>query len=252
MRFAYRFAPLACSLAFALGGSIALLSGPRAEPGEVVTPVRGFPQALAPPWAQLPAAARSASASRPAVAVRPPVARVQWHRSHAVGQPWAGTLVAGVQLPAQGRTFVTFDSALRRSPSRAWRRFGTDRLLRVVLGVTSAYATAHPGAPRVVIGDLSRPHGGPFGRRYGGLGHRSHQNGLDIDIYFPRRDGRGIPPAGVRDIDHALAQDLVRRFVRAGARYVFVGPATRLRGPRGVVVAIANHDEHMHVRVRAR
>ena len=33
------------------------------------------------------------------------------------------------------------------------------------------YRDAHPDAPRVLVGDLSRRHGGFFGRRYGGLGH---------------------------------------------------------------------------------
>ena len=37
--------------------------------------------------------------------------------------------------------------------------------------------------------DLSRTHGGKFGRNFGGLGHASHQNGLDADILYPRKDG---------------------------------------------------------------
>ena len=37
--------------------------------------------------------------------------------------------------------------------------------------VLRAYHDAHPDAPRVLVGDLSRRHGGYFGARYGGLGH---------------------------------------------------------------------------------
>jgi murein endopeptidase len=55
----------------------------------------------------------------------------------------------------------------------------------------------------------------------------------------------------VRQIDHRLAQDLLRRFVAAGVQVVFVGPSTGLRGPRGVVVPYPNHDNHMHVRIPA-
>ena len=51
------------------------------------------------------------------------------------------------------------------------------------------YRAAHPSAPRVGVADLSRPHGGRFGRNFGGLGHASHQNGLDVDILYPRLDG---------------------------------------------------------------
>ena len=88
-------------------------------------------------------------------------------RSHPLGLPWAGALVEGVQLPATGEHFYTWDPVLRRSPDRGWRRYGTDRLVGLVLRVVVAYAAAHQAAPRVGIGDLSRPHGGDFGVRYG-------------------------------------------------------------------------------------
>ena len=102
----------------------------------------------------------------------------------------------------------------------------------------------------MVVGDLSRPNGGPFGPAYGGLGHRSHQNGLDVDVFYPRRDRLERPPSRVADIDHALAQELVRRFTTAGAEYVFVGPRTGLSGRRGVVMKLVHHDDHLHVRIR--
>jgi hypothetical protein len=46
-----------------------------------------------------------------------------------------------------------------------------------------------------------------------------------------------------------LAQDLVDRFVAAGAQRVFVGPRVGLRGPRGIVARLAHHDDHLHVRI---
>jgi murein endopeptidase len=81
------------------------------------------------------------------------------------------------------------------------------------------------------------------------VGHRSHQNGLDVDIYYPRRDRRERAPRNVGQVDQRLAQDLVDRFVAAGAHFVFVGTGTGLSGPPGVVQAIAHHDDHMHVRI---
>jgi murein endopeptidase len=188
-----------------------------------------------------------------AAVVRPPARlpedQVRWRRSRAVGRPNRGRLVGGVRLPAEGATFVTVDPVRRTSPSPAWRRYGTDRLVRVVLRVATEYAAAHPDAPRLVIGDLSRPRGGRFGPEFGGDGHRSHQNGLDVDVYYPRRDGREKVPTSVGQVDRRLAQELVDRFVRAGAQYVFVGPQTRLRGPAKVVMALHNHDDHLHVRI---
>jgi hypothetical protein len=180
---------------------------------------------------------------------RPPEASIVWRRSRAVGKPYHGRLVRGVRLPAFGTRFVTVDPVTETSPNRAWRRYGTDRLVRVLLGVAEAYAAAHPGAPRLVVGDLSRPHGGRFGREFGGDGHRSHQNGLDVDIFYPRRDRRERVPARVAQVDRRLAQDLVDRFVRAGAQHVFVGPRIRLHGPSKVVMTLANHDDHLHVRI---
>jgi murein endopeptidase len=101
----------------------------------------------------------------------------------------------------------------------------------------------------VLISDLSLPQGGPFGRRYGGLGHSSHQNGLDVDVMYPRRDGLLRAPIRPSQVDRALAQDLVDRFLRVGAVKLFVGPHLHLRGPRDVVVALTHHDDHVHVRI---
>jgi murein endopeptidase len=178
--------------------------------------------------------------------------RLRWHRSRALGAPTAGRLVRGVRLPSEGRDFFTWDPVRRRTPNRAWRRWGTDRLVRTVLRVLRAHRAANPGAGRVGVGDLSRPRGGDFGPRFGSVGHASHQNGLDADIYYPRADGRELRARRADQIDRGLAQDLVDRFARAGAEYVFVGPATGLRGPRGVVETLRRHDDHLHVRLRAR
>ena len=121
--------------------------------------------------------------------------------------------------------------------------------MEIVLRVVREYRHAHPWARPLLIGDLSRTHGGDFGAQFGALGHASHQNGLDVDVYYPRRDGYLRPPARPRQIDHALAQDILDRFLRAGATTIFVGPHTRLRGPRKIVVPLIHHDNHMHVRI---
>ena len=171
-------------------------------------------------------------------------------RSRSLGLPWAGSLAAGVRLEAQGDHHFTWDSVRKRSPSREWRRHGNARLVRTALAVFAEYAAAHPGAARVGVGDLSRPHGGDFSARYGGIGHASHQNGLDADVYYPRRDRLERPPRVPSQIDRPLAQDLVDRFVAAGAAKVFIGPNTGLRGPPAVVEVLpAHHDNHLHVRL---
>jgi murein endopeptidase len=185
-----------------------------------------------------------------AAQVAPPdVAALGTPHSVAVGKPWDGRLEHGVQLPEEGPDFVTWDEVLRRSPNRGARRWGTEELLALLQSVTREFRAAHPGVPRLLISDLSRPEGGAFGRRYGGLGHDSHQNGLDADVMYPRRDGLLRAPIRPSQVDRALAQDLVDGFLRAGAVKLFVGPHLHLRGPRNVVVALAHHDDHVHVRI---
>ena len=170
-------------------------------------------------------------------------------RSIAVGVPWHGRLEHGVQLPVAGTDFVTWDPILRVSPNREWRRWGTDALIVLLDTVTREFREAHPDVPPILIADLSRPNGGPFGPRYGGLGHGSHQNGLDADVMYPRRDRAPLAAVRPAQVDRALAQDLVDRFRAAGAVKLFVGPHLHLHGPRGIVVALVHHDDHVHVRI---
>lgn len=177
---------------------------------------------------------------------------VDRRESHSVGTHSAGRLEGAVLLPARGRDHLTWDFVHERRPNRAGRRWGHARAVRTVLAVARAHRRSDPAAPRVLVGDLSRPRGGPFGAEFGPPGHVSHQIGLDVDVYYPRADGREVQPIDAGDIDRDRSQDLVDRFVAAGASLVFVGPGTGLRGPPGVVVPLALHDDHLHVRFPAR
>jgi murein endopeptidase len=199
--------------------------------------------------AAAPAAARLGERSPALPAVDDQIA---YQPSRAIGLPWSGRLEQAVLLPEFGYDWFTWDPVLKTVPNREWRRWGTDRLVRTVVDVVTEYRLAHPAAPRVGIGDLSRPNGGNFGKRFGGRGHASHQNGLDVDVYYPRLDGLERRPARVEQVDRALAQDLVDRFVAAGAEKVFVGPRVGLHGPRRIVSALVFHDDHLHVRLRRR
>jgi murein endopeptidase len=216
-----------------------------AAPGEPEPPPPAPRQPLPPVAtstpAPLPPVATPKPAPEPARPARP---------SRAVGLPYDGRLVHGRQLPESGPGWATWDPIRKRVGNRGWRRWGTGRLLHVLRTVLGDYARRHPDAPPVLVGDLSRPRGGDFGPRFGGIGHASHQNGLDADVYYPRLDRRLRRPFRPDQVDRAAAQELVDAFVRAGAQYVFVGPSLGLRGPSGVVQPLANHDDHLHVRLR--
>ncbi|MQA73915.1 MAG: hypothetical protein GEU88_06160 [Solirubrobacterales bacterium] len=196
-----------------------------------------------------PGAPHTATPSAPRTVEHDRSPRVAWRDSVAVGAPGAGRLVRGVRLPAEGRSFFTWDPILRRRPDRDWRRWGTDDLVRTTLRVLRRFHRRHPGAPRVGVGDLSLRRGGYFGAEVsGGIGHATHQNGLDVDVYYPRLDRRERPPTSVDQVDLGPSQELVDRFVEAGAITVFVGPNLPLTGPAGVVVPLVNHDNHLHAR----
>jgi murein endopeptidase len=172
--------------------------------------------------------------------VGPPI---RWNRATSVGLPYRGRLIEGTQLPVSGPDWVTWNPVTDSAPNVPNRLYGNERTVRAVVAVARAYRAAHPDAPRVVVGDISRKGGGPMWYE-----HHSHQNGLDVDVYFPRLDRKLRAPRIGSQIDRRLARDLVDRFVAAGAEKIFVGYSTGLRGPVGIVVPYAGHEFHMHVR----
>ena len=219
------------------------------DPGLQPTPVPAEPTATPdiPPPADTPVPA----ATPVDPGVPPDYAAIDWHDSKALGRPFRkGRLEDGTLLPELGEDFFTWDPVYNRIPNREWRRWGTDRLIRTIITVIHAYRTERDSAQRVGIMDLSRPHGGGFGRNFGGLGHASHQNGLDADVLYPRKDGTEARAMKPSQVDRTLAQDLVDRFVAAGAVKVFVGPHLHLKGPKNVVVPLIYHDDHLHVRIK--
>jgi len=169
--------------------------------------------------------------------------KIEWHHGISVGLPYSGSLIDGTQLPLVGPSWVTWNPVSDSVPNAPTRLYGNQRTIRAIVAVTEAYRAAHPGAARVVIGDISREGGGPMRDE-----HVSHQNGLDVDVYFPRLDRTLRAPRATGEIDHRLAQDLLDRFVAAGAQMVFVGYSTGLHGPAGVVIPYPGHEYHMHVR----
>ena len=170
---------------------------------------------------------------------------VDWHHATSAGLPFSGSLSDGTQLPVEGVDWVTWNPVTDSIPNRPHRLYGNERTIRTLLSVIAAYRRAHADAPRVVVGDISFRDGGQMD------GHVSHQNGLDVDVYYPRRDRHLSAPIATSQIEHELAQDLVDRFVAVGAQFVFVGYSTGLLGPSGVVVPYPNHENHMHVRFPA-
>ena len=88
-----------------------------------------------------------------------------------VGTYANGCLSGAVQLPESGPTW----QAMRLSRNRYW---GHPEMIDFIERL-SEVAAAQPGWSGLYIGDISQPRGGPML-----TGHRSHQNGLDVDIWM--------------------------------------------------------------------
>ncbi len=87
-----------------------------------------------------------------------------------IGEASNGCIAGAQSLPAEGHGYVS----IRRYRNR---HFGHPELLRLVAGL--GQTAARRGDQLVMIGDLSQPRGGLMSSS-----HRSHQNGLDVDIWF--------------------------------------------------------------------
>jgi penicillin-insensitive murein endopeptidase len=102
--------------------------------------------------------------------------------ARAVGSYAAGCVQGAVSLPPEGPGFQVMRRYRRRF-------FGHPALVRYLQEFGGA--TAQRGLGVLLIGDLGQARGGPTS-----TGHRSHQNGLDVDIWFwLPGDGRGLTVA---------------------------------------------------------
>ena len=166
--------------------------------------------------------------------------------SRSTGSAGSGRLFCGKLLPATTSLWVTYHPLTGAYPNSRARRWGADSMLARIETVTQAYWQRFRNAPRIVIGDISLRRGGSFGA------HASHQQGLDVDVYYPRRgDGRARPPRGPGEVDRRRAQWLVERFALARAQVVFVGVQVGIRRTRSNIKYLgAAHETHFHVRFR--
>jgi murein endopeptidase len=165
-----------------------------------------------------------------------------------------GSLECGWTLAARTDTYRTWDYPMSRSPNDPDRRVGTDREIELIDAMAAFWTAYHPDRP-LLIGDLSRPYGGPFGRLFGGPGHASHQNGLDVDVFLPRTDGKPKPATRPSQVDLPLARELIGDFGDVDdVKAVFVGCLRDYvsASPKADKLCNGEHENHFHVRLTAR
>ena len=183
-------------------------------------------------------------------------------RARAYGGYAKGCLAGGVQLPETGPTW----QAMRLSRNRNWGHPDTIKFIERL----SAKAARQPGWNGLYIGDISQPRGGPMVS-----GHRSHQIGMDIDIWMRpavnlrlsaserehissismrRAEGAYVNNKWTRahhEIIKAAAQDprVARIFVFGGAKVQMCKDETGDRAWLRKIRPWWGHHYHFHVRL---
>jgi penicillin-insensitive murein DD-endopeptidase len=196
-------------------------------------------------------------------------------RSASLGLPFEGRLRRGVLLSESDTIRYVGEY---RDAGRFW---GTDELVHLIERAAARVSQRLPGA-KLSVGELSARNGGHA------PGHRSHQNGRDVDLSFYMLDrddrpyepwafatftatGVGAPPNEVLHFDDARNWELVARLITdpdARVQYIFVADslkarllrtARRRRAPATVIARAETvmiqpshghpHRNHFHVRV---
>lgn len=192
-----------------------------------------------------------------------------------MGLPYDGRLRRGVLLRESDQLRYAGEY---RASGHFW---GTTELIALLERAAARVARRLPGA-RLSVGELSAQAGGRLS------GHRSHQNGRDVDIAFYMLDangrpydpygfaafdrrGQGLRPNESLRFDDARNWELVSRLLTdpdARVQYVFVADtlrarllaaARRRRAPRSVIARAEQalvqpshghpHRNHFHVRI---
>jgi hypothetical protein len=118
--------------------------------------------------------------------------------SMSVGKPNGGLLVNGVAMPT-GEAWTVV------APGEA---YATDETVNYLETAIRAVAAAHPGGPKLSIGDISAKGGGYL------RPHLSHQSGRDVDISYFYVDGeRWYRRATKENLDSARTWAFVRALV---------------------------------------
>ncbi len=96
-----------------------------------------------------------------------------------------GSLKYSSQLETEGKGFVKI--FVDRDSKIGGRGWGTNLMIGSIRQIAAEFANTFPGRERLQVGDIARKAGGP-------ASHASHQNGLEADIVFFRKNRREQGP----------------------------------------------------------
>jgi len=173
-----------------------------------------------------------------------------------------GCIAGGVALPETGPTW----QAMRLSRNRNWGHPETIDFIQDL----SRFAATQPGWSGLYVGDISQPRGGPMLS-----GHRSHQTGMDVDIWMlpparldlSRAERESISSISLRRANGAYTNDSYTRqhheIMKAAAKdsrtaRIFVFPGAKVRmcrdetGDKSWLRKVRpwwGHHYHFHIRL---
>lgn len=104
----------------------------------------------------------------------------EWRESVCYGTPSAGRLSGAKRLPLSGANYAAYSTLLWAIGRTSMHRAVRDTLLDAYADL----ATTDPDL-RFVYGESGWPRGGPF------YPHKTHKNGLSVDLFVPVRDLAG-------------------------------------------------------------
>ncbi len=179
--------------------------------------------------------------------------------SLSMGRPNAGALINGVPFP-EGERWEVLDST---------RAFATQETIDYLIAAIDEVNRQFPGAHKLVVGHLSRQHGGPI------RPHRSHQSGRDIDTgyYYVPEKAEWYRPATAgtldlnrtwafiralltqTDVEMILVDIRVQKLIKEHALAVGEDPEWlngifqyRNRGGSPIIKHAYGHRTHIHIR----
>ncbi|GIW72249.1 MAG: hypothetical protein KatS3mg102_1791 [Planctomycetota bacterium] len=120
------------------------------------------------------------------------------------------------------------------------RHWGRPETIRFLILAAREWARRHPDGPRLHIGDISRPDGGPFPP------HKTHRDGLAIDLF--------TRPRNICHVDwpeQNLTIELAELLEELGARQILYNGEQAGQAVR-IVEPYPKHDDHFHVVVDPR
>lgn len=177
-------------------------------------------------------------------------------KAEALGEYSLGCLKGAV-------TFNGKEKGLLLSQKKRGRYWGHPDLINLLTNAGSEFAKNHK---QIIVGDMSQSRGGPTI-----TGHHSHQNGLDVDIWFKipaDNDELSFTTLETEEMKPVNSLDneqkhLIRFFANdAGVERIFINPHFKKQlcndnGPLRLTSeqqhkmrAWWGHDDHIHVRMK--